>query len=335
MKVEKPSDELLSEVFRLRSLAAGYWTSWCLQAAVQLDLFTLLEKEALRAEEVAARLNLEPALLTSLLKVLKMENIVASDDEGRFFNTDVASAALVKGAPLDQTGSIQHNQAAQILGPSFPKIFHPGFTLPASEGVHESPKDLFLAATSVASLKASIVLPYLELGKKERILDLGAGSGGYTFLMAQEHPDLTGTLIERGAMAEGSQSMALELGLRDRIEVIDEDFLTANPGEDYTLALVSHIVHFVPFETSKKLFHRAFDSLLPNGRIFVHDLLRERPDQPMKEPELLNLNVYLRQGIGVPTCDEVVEWLLEAGFTDPKIINMPIGPNTLISARKP
>jgi len=335
MKDPIPSSELLEDVLKLREQAASYWNAWCLQAAVKIDLFTLLDRQPLSPQQVASELNLDPTLINSLMEVLAMDKILLRAGDDKFANGEAASAALVKGSPLDQTGSILHNQAAQTMGPVFPEIFKPDFELPKTSAAKESPANIFAAAKSAARLKAPIILPFLDLGENEKIVDIGAGSGDYTFLMASNHADLQGTLIDRGAMAEGSKLLADEMGLGDRIEVIDEDFLKANPGTDYTLALVSHIVHFISFEDSRKLLKRVFEWMAPGGRIAIHDLLRERSTEPVIEAELLNLDVFIRHGIAVPTCADVMEWLSDAGFVEPREVAMPIGPNTLIFARKP
>ncbi len=332
---ETPSQELLAEVLRIRSLSAAYWISWCLQAAAKLNLCAELENSPATSAELAQRTGLDPQPLGSLLELLTMESILTRDDSGRYANTPASRAALIPGGLLDQTGNLAHNHAAQALAPRFPDIFQPDFTPAPSGGVAESPESLARAAHSAALLKAPIILPFLELGPNERVVDLGAGSGDYTFLMARERTDLTGTIVDRGAMATAARKLATDYGVADRIRVVDGDFKTVDFGHDHTLALVSHVLHFVPAEVSRTLLRRAFESLAPGGRVVIHDILRERPDNPPPEGELLNLDVILRHRVTTPTCAEAITWLLEAGFADPIITGMPIGPSTLITAAKP
>ena len=80
---------------RLMAVSNGYWESCVLHAGVQLDLFTVLGADTLRADEIADRLSVDSRGTTMLLNALVAMGLLGKEED-RYANT-MAGRTLLDG----------------------------------------------------------------------------------------------------------------------------------------------------------------------------------------------------------------------------------------------
>ena len=77
----------------LLETSGGYWKTCALHAAVQLDVFTVMEDQRLSAEAVAEKLQADPRALAMLLNALTAMNLLEKSGD-LYANTPEAARFL-------------------------------------------------------------------------------------------------------------------------------------------------------------------------------------------------------------------------------------------------
>jgi hypothetical protein len=108
----------------LEDLATGYWFSEALFAAVELEVFTLLEPEGMTTAELAGALDMPAPGLGRFLQALCAINLVVCDGE-RYYNTKLASDYLVPGKSDYQGDSILWRKGLRQGGRTLPSALRP------------------------------------------------------------------------------------------------------------------------------------------------------------------------------------------------------------------
>jgi hypothetical protein len=104
--VEK--DDLYGRIDRLTAVSRGFQGAVVLAAAVELELFTLLEGGPLYADKVASRLDLDPRATGIFLRALAGMGLLEMDGE-KFANSELVSELLVGGRPYYQGDILRHS----------------------------------------------------------------------------------------------------------------------------------------------------------------------------------------------------------------------------------
>ena len=89
----------------LENLATGYWFSEVLFAAIEMDIFSLLEPNGKNLAEAAERLGSDTEALKRYLYALCSLGLI-DKYENAYFNTKISSEYLVKGKEYYQGDSI-------------------------------------------------------------------------------------------------------------------------------------------------------------------------------------------------------------------------------------
>ena len=94
----------------------------------------------------------------------------------------------------------------------------------------------------------------------------------------------------------------------------------------YDVALISGVVLISPEEVSRKAFALAYDLLEPGGLLIIQDYMRIDHDAQrgkLDAMEDLYVLVAFSPEAGDREGSEIVSWLAEAGFQNPRLISLP------------
>src|SRR5208337_1323745 len=113
------------------------------------------------------------------------------------------------------------------------------------------------------------------------------------------------------------------------------DLLVADLGRNHAVATLGHILHSEGEERSRALLSKTFDALAPGGTIAVAEFLvnDERTEPLVGLLFAVNMLVNTDNG-GTYSFREISAWLAEAGFVNPRTLEVP-SPSPLILATKP
>ena len=284
-----------------------------LAAADRLGLWDALTDRSATGDELAARLDLDPAGTAVLLRALASLDVVTRDTDGRYRPTVTAGAyRAVRQRWGGLEGSVRRRSQARL--PDYSRVADV-----LADGV---------CATSDAI--AEVLAP------ARTILDLGAGAAGHTRALARKRHDLEVTLVDWPAVLERALSRARDDGVDHRFQAVSGDLFEVDYGANYDVALLSGVLHLYDDEHCRILVQRAADALAVGGRVAVVEPL---PDESMDGPlgvTLYAVGLYLRAPDGgVRAFSTYAAWLAAAGLVD--VDRAELGPRRLsvVTARRP
>jgi predicted O-methyltransferase YrrM len=322
----------------LISISSAYWRGCTLQAAVRLEIFTVLGREWRSGETVSRAIGGDSRATGFLLNALCSMQMLEKSGEN-YRNAEQIYELLCKDSPQYIGHIILHHHhlldgwaqldTAVLSG-------KPVATRSYGEAVER--ESFLMGMFNLASSTAPLIAGVLNLQGKNRMLDLGGGPGTYAIHFCRSNPDLSAVVFDRPTTEAFMHQTVASFDLSDRIDFYPGDFLTDTiGGGPYDVAWLSHVLHSNGPEECQQLVDKTFDALAPGGIILVHDfILADTKDRP-EFGALFSLNMLLNNPRGRSYSAAEIETMLEsAGFTEMDLID-PKTPNEsqILRAVKP
>ncbi|EDN71446.1 O-methyltransferase, family 2 [Beggiatoa sp. PS] len=327
---------------KLHDLSLNYWKSGILRAAVKLDLFSLLEKQSLSANEVSQHLKAKnPRFVQAFLEACVVLELL--DKEGsQFKNSAMSNEFLVPGKQKYFGDLARHITNHWNTWGKLDTLVLEGQTeLPFENGFVDAPTywtDYMMGQHNRAMMgQGKNLVENVDLSNKQKLLDLGGGTGSYSIALCQANPQLKAVIVDQKEPLEIAQRLVDENQLSDRITLIEGDMNTIELDNDYDMVLISGVVLIASEEMCLRVFRRVYKALRPGGVIVVQDYMQM--DHSPKRRFLdtitdLYVLICFSPDAGDRFGDEVVSWLTKAEFTNAKQIPLPTH-LALITAEKP
>jgi 2-hydroxy-4-(methylsulfanyl)butanoate S-methyltransferase len=334
----------IEDVRDISAITYGFMASKALFAALDFDLFTHLDRGADSVIKLAKTSGVSENRLLTLLTALKSLGLIV-EREGRFANAPATAKFLVAGASGDFRDyvrlvngafgyeSFRHLTAALRGERIFPdKGFYEGMIYSADLG-----GEAFSSAQHSGSLgPARLMTKRVPLGDRERLLDVGGGSGAYTLAFCAANPQLKATILDFPQTVETAKRYARDARLTDRVAHLAGDAVTTEWPAGHDVVLMSYVWSAVGGEDIAVLARRSFDTLLPGGLVLVHDFMVDDADaQPPFAAWYLLGSIFDNPNAACLTPALVEDALQQAGFrVDATEVMLP-GITMLTKARKP
>jgi len=172
---------------------------------------------------------------------------------------------------------------------------------------------------SVATAKY-LVRKKLQLGNISDMLDVGGGSGAFSYVFVEATPGLRSTVLELPEVCrtgEGIRAQQKE-DVRERVGFVELDASSPEwPVQDaaYDVVLMSYISGSVPEKIIGGLYANAIKALRPGGRLLVHDfMVNDSLDGPALGA-LWGLQHVTVNADGLGLCPkEIISRMAAAGF---------------------
>ena len=302
----------------LLSVSSGYWRGCAVQAAVRLQIFTVLKDGPGDAAQVAAAIGSDVRATGLLLDALAaMELLTKTGD--RYQNTPFTGQSLVAGAPGYMGHIILHHHHILDGWAQLDQAVITGNKVARRSYGAEIERESFLMGMfNLAMGLAPQMAAQFDLAGRTRLLDLGGGPGTYTIHFCQANPNLSAVILDRPTTEPFARKTIARFGLSDRIDFIGGDF-NVDPlgGGPYDVAWLSHILHSNSAEECRECLATTAAVLQPGGLILIHDfILNDMKDGP-EFPALFALNMLLGTENGRSySRAEIFGMLEQAGFTD-------------------
>lgn len=251
-----------------------------------------------------------------------------SKETKKYANQPVADAYLRRSSPTTFAGYIMYSHKALYLlwgnledairegshrweqtfgtkGPIFDHHFR-------SE---EAKRDFLMGMNGFGLLSSPWVVEAFDLGKFNRLADLGGATGHLPIAACRRYPDLRAAVFDLPAVIEVAREYVKRAGLLDRIDLISGDFFK-DPLPEADLFSLGRIVHDWSEEKIRKLLKKVYDRLPHGGALLIAErLLNEDKTGPLGA---------LTQSLSMLVCTEGKERTLaeyaallrEAGFSD-------------------
>jgi hypothetical protein len=307
----------------------GIYTFKILNAAIELDLFSLLEPKPLTAIDIKKQLNLHGRGLEDFLDTLLSLDLIQREGEGKdalYFNTDECSIFLVKESP-NYIGWWLPQKMVEMEGywSKLPEALRTG--KPQREDLKdkqlfdsnyssEEKSKIFVQGMNLAGLGSfNDYAKKFDFSKYKTCCDVGGANGFLSIQVAKQNPHLNLMTFDLPALESIAQEKIAEEGLADRIAVKRGDFFKDDlPKAD--IITMGLIMHDWNLEEKKMLIEKAYDALPEGGAFVVFESFIDDARRKHTRGLLMSLHMLLVLPGGFDyTYKDLEGWVKEAGFT--------------------
>lgn len=333
----------LGDVERISGIAFGFMASKALFAALHLGIFDALAERPQTLEELATNTDLERDALQTLLTSLVSLDLVEAQDTD-FSNSEDAALYLVSGAP-NYYGDYLRMQIDQQMYPfmqHLPKVVE-GKTQEVPYEDYEAwmgdPREarIFSESQHGGSLGPGAVLAKrVDMSGRERLLDVGGGTGAFSIMFCKRHPQLCATVLDFPNVAKLGESFVQKEGLSDRIAFRPGNALKGEWPDGQDAVLMSYLCSGVPGRAIPDLMQRAEAALKPGGLLIIHDFMvdDDRSGPPLAALWALQHMVFTPRAASL-TAAQLTHLIGDAGFEGAEVKPLIPGMTKVITAIKP
>jgi hypothetical protein len=324
----------------LWDLQFGIWGHTALLVAHDLKLFPLLADKPRTLAEVCEALTIARRPAEALLTLCVSMELMHVQD-GHYALTPLAEEYLLDSSPTYFGGQLDFSIASPLsfadlkkaVLTNTPQVYGGGDWVKT----HEEQAALARVFTRVmhsASMRPALAWPeVLDLSRHRHMLDLGGGSGAHCIGATLRWSTLQATVFDIAPVCEVAQEFVAHHGLQSRIRThVGDMWHESFPSAD--LHFYSMIYHDWPPEKCQWLTQKSFESLEPEGRIVVHEMLYH--DDKTGPFSVAAYNIVMLWGTEGQQFSgrELSEMLSEAGFMDIEV-KPTWGYWSIVTGRKP
>lgn len=317
----------------------GFFKSRVILSAVELDFFTHLKGKPSKALELAAEIGLDPRAATRILDCLVGWGLLAKAGTEGPYSLTPKGERLAADHPETVAPLVLHYSRLWETWSAMTDVIRRGPNPETQPVVRASEKsrEAFIGAMHVIGKGLSgEISKACDLGRFNRLLDIGGGSGTYTVAFLRENPSMTAVLIDLKEVIPLAQKRMTEEGLTDRLTLVAGDFDHDELPTGCDVALLSAIIHQNSPEENRQLYARVFRALEPGGVLIIRDHVMDESRTWPPDGALFALNMLMNTTGGDTYTFEEIKKLLEAvGFTEVKLTRRGERMDCLVEARKP
>jgi len=313
------ADELVKLMNSVRKAAA-------LKAAIELDVFANVG-EGGDVQAIAERIGCPERSTRMLLDGLTEMGLLRRS-EGTYHLTAVASMHLLPGSsrfvggmarilmnPLHWEGYNHLAEAVKadgtMLARHAEKPHHPFWATFAQQSSGLS--------MMVGTQMVNDLAPFIRSRDKVRVLDVGAGSGIYAYLLANAFEHVEVTVLDWPNVVPEMKRWAEELEVDPmRVDYLGGDFMRVDLMGPYDLILVGHIYHHIDRRDCDRLTERLSEALEPGGQLVLHEFVT-KDSSPWGALFQITMLAWTQQG-ECYSVDDYRSWFATHGITLQQVI---------------
>jgi SAM-dependent methyltransferase len=304
---------------QLMELVSAFRISRIILSAYELDIFTILADHPLASVEVAANLKMDPRATDRFMNAVVSIGLLTKT-AGRFQNTAFSAKYLVKGEP-DCLESLGHQVNVWRTWHTLTEAVRAGKSVAVDEPIGDREDawlEPFIAAMHVRGVPQSKeVADMIDFSGVRSILDVGGGSGAFTFEFVRRCGNAKGVVFDLPAVVPLTQKYIAKAGMEKIVTTLPGDYLLDEFGSGYDLIFVSAVIHINSPEENEKLIRKCASALNPHGQLVILDHLMndDRTEPAVGAIFALNMLVGTFHG-DTYTETEVRNWMSDAGLKE-------------------
>ncbi|GHU33082.1 SAM-dependent methyltransferase [Betaproteobacteria bacterium] len=306
---------------KLLELSGAYWAGCALQAAVGLDIFTVLEKGAMDEEELAAAVSCEPRGFSMLITALVALGVLRRE-AGKVVAAGEILALLSRGSPDYLGFIIAHHSHLMPAWARLAEAVRDGKPTRESTSHTESEAEreaFLLGMFNIARLQAEKIAQALDLSGRKKLIDVGGGPGTYAVYFCKQNPFLQATIFDLPTTAPFAEKIVGRYGLAERIHFVGGNFITDTLPKGQDVAWVSQVLHGETAQEAAKLLKNAAACLNPGGLLCVQEFVLDDDRSGPAHAALFALNMLVgTEGGQTYTESELARMMREAGVVEVK-----------------
>jgi O-methyltransferase domain/Dimerisation domain len=317
----------------------GFWASKTLLSAVELEVFTQLEKEPGDLASLERRIGLHARSSRDFLDALVALGFLVRED-GVYRNTPETALFLDKAKPSYVGGILEMaNHRLYKFWDNLTEALRTGG--PQNEGkngedvfaaLYANPEHLkqFLRAMSGISRGANMTIAQkFSWDKYQTCADIGTAQGDLVTQIVRAQPHMRGTGFDLPQVAPIFEEYIAQNGVVEHVKFVPGSFFTdALPKAD--VILMGHILHDWDLPTKKMLLQKAYDAVPAGGAVIIYDALIDDDRSTNAFGLLMSLNMLIETPGGFDYSGaDCISWMKEAGFRDCRVEHL-IGPDSMV-----
>ncbi len=280
------------ELFR-----GSYATELIVAASAHFNVFGRLAPAPMPETALGQALGLERRPAVVLFTALKAMELVRFNAAGELELTDLARNHLLPKGDFfmgDYLGLSSSSegvlQMVELLRSNRPlgADDDSGVAFIYREGERSAMESEALARHFTLSLsgRAKNVAPHLAravpMEGVTTLLDVGGGTGLYSYAMLAANPGLRVAIVELPEVVRIAEEFAREKGMLDRVQIIEGDMFQVEDLPEAEVVLFSNILHDWDEPECRELTARYAAKLPSGGRMLIHDVfLNDTMDGPL------------------------------------------------------
>jgi SAM-dependent methyltransferase len=176
----------------------------------------------------------------------------------------------------------------------------------------------------------------VDLAGRNRLLDLGGGSGAYAIVAARTHPHLSAVVFDLPPVVAVTAEFIERGGVADRVSTLAGDFTKDALPDDVDVVVMASNLPQYGREIIARVISRAFDALVPGGEMhLIGEMLDDDRSGPL-DPAIWGLWEALYNSTGLAHSQaDCIGYLEAAGFRDVASHEFVRGTLTRVVGTKP
>ena len=244
-------------------ISSGYRACQVLLAAMRLKVFETIGHEKRGIEEIAGTLGLKRRGVEIVCNALVTLGILEKI-QGRYRNSKVALDTLLPDSPRSKIAMLYHAARLYEKWGKLYDVVRDG--TPVARGtidprLEENERSFALAMADIGRLGAGQTADLLDLGRVQRLLDVGGGPGVYSIEFARRYPQLTSTILDNENTIAVARENIENAGLSSRVHGLPGDIFDTPLPEIYDLIFLSNIVHVFSEEKNRWVIKKCAGAL--------------------------------------------------------------------------
>lgn len=333
---------------RIMEVAMAFWPAKTLLSAVELELFTVLGKNAWTGEELRRALGLHPRANPDFFDTLVALGFLRRDGDGpagRYRNTEETGLFLDKASPAYMAGFLEMANArlypfwgdlstALRTGAPQNETKHGGASM--FEELYSKPERLEQFMRAMAGISAANFQAFAEkfdFSPYKTMCDVGGCTGQLSMLVAKAHPHMRCVSADLSAVTEIAARICGASDVAERVATQSIDFFN-EPLPKADVIAMGMILHDWNLEKKKFLIKAAYDALPPGGALVAIENIIDDARRENAFGLMMSLNMLIEFGDAFDfTGADFATWCTEAGFRRTEVIHLA-GPASAAVAYK-
>lgn len=335
----------------LDGVAYGFMASQALFAGLELEVFDKIAAggdTGLNLGAIKVACSVDAPRMQTLLTSLVAIKCLKRSPEGMYTLSPNTARFMVKTSKAYYGDYLMYQIGRQFYGrmAALPQVMQTG-EAPSYASWFSDPEvaKTYTRAQHNGSMATAkhLINKKLDLSGAADMLDVGGGSGAFSYVFVGANPGLKSTVLELPEVCRTSEGIKAEQppDVQERVNFTELDATKPDwPVSDtsFDFVVMSYISGSVPEPVIVSLYKNAFKALRPGGRLLVHDfMVNDSLDGPALGAlwGLQHVTVNA-SGLGLRPA-EVISRMTAAGFPKDKVDTQEMihGMTKIIVAHKP
>jgi ubiquinone/menaquinone biosynthesis C-methylase UbiE len=321
---------------KILNMVRAFQPACVLAAAADLNIFSALIVRPTTAKSLAAKLGTDLRATAVLLDALTAMELLTKRADKYIVPLDAAQM-LTEESPDNILPALRHQANGLRRWNQLARITQTGKPAKCKPSIHGRTADEAAFIGAMDNFSAPFAESIVKRLKPDfkHLLDIGGASGTWTIAFLRVVPKAKATLFDLPSVIPMAKKRIAKAGLSDRVTLVAGDYYCDELPAGVDFAWLSAIAHQNSREQNRALFAEVYASLQDNGVLVIRDVVMDSSrTSPVAGAMFAVTMLVVTQGGGTYTFDEFRQDLLQAGFTNVKLLHRDESMNSLIRAKK-